>query len=1131
VYRVTGGGPANDSVSDVSGVNQGWVVHGADVIDGVMYHRVNNELIDTFQHAYNTQFEGRFVIGANWNLDTFTEMDVVAAFHYDVALTEQERSDLHAYIEDRYQLSTAVIPVADNDFFEIETGNVRVFDVLANDSDDLSLDPSSLTVVEQPTSGTLQVNSDGTVTYAHSGVAESDSFSYTIADIGGNVSNLAAVQIEIDFDLSPIAIDDTVSVAFGGSAQADVLANDTDDFGLETSTLTIIQTPENGSATVDASTGIISYVHEGTGGSDSLTYVVLDTTGQRSEPATLNIEFSTPGDIPISGLVAHYESGRGVTTSGGVITAWQDLSGLGNNLASVGNPTLLDGIFEDEPVIAFDGELDRLERLTEITGLPASDNDRTVFMLARYQDTGVGGFAYGTPAANQVFGLAVNRFGRLGVQGFGAGNDFFTTTNGEALGWAVHTVVVDDGVVAQEVDGNQISVELHDFDTDPQRIVLGAEISGSPQLSMQVAAILVYDRVVSFEEATRIQEYLSIKYDTNYANAEPPVAVADRARVPSGATIDIAVLDNDESYGIFATSTLEIVEAPISGTVSVDSSTGVVEYVHGGFSTSDSFSYRVANDLGKVSNVANVVVTIGEPINLPTDGLVAHYEADSLATLDATGSVSVLGDLSGRNNDLTGVGDVAIVDSVLNGRPVLDFDGGDDQVGDALVREGGLSGLPTGAQPRTLYQVVRYESEGSGGFGYGQRRSNQTFGLHVQGPNGLLRVNGFGGGNDFVSDTLGTGSGWIVQSVVYDGSEFVHRVGGVEIDSGSHTFNTASGPIVVGADLDQDPYVDMQVAAVLMYDRALSADELANVDAYLEDGFGVSSVGAPIAVSDLATIRIGGAAEIDLLRNDEVVDGFIDAASVEIVEPPQLGTVVVNPSTGVATYQHTQEIEGQDAFSYRVANDAGRYSVEARVTVDLLSDFPPTAVDDEFFFVADGSVSVDVSVNDTDDSGVNPESVVIVSLPQGGSASVTTEGLITYEHDGVSVSDSLSYTIADDAGIVSNAATVTFVLPGALPTDGLVIHLESDFGVVQNSGVVSSWLDQSGNGNDLETAGDPRLEPGDLAVPVVSFDGSTDRLERSSGLAGLPSGANDRSVFMLVNYEQAFGGAGGGTIF
>ena len=53
------------------------------------------------------------------------------------------------------------------------------------------------------------------------------------------------------------------------------------------------------------------------------------------------------------------------------------------------------------------------------------------------------------------------------------------------------------------------------------------------------------------------------------------------------------------------------------------------------------------------------------------------------------------------------------------------------------------------------------------------------------------------------------------------------------IDTESHDYDTVVNSIVLGAEIDSTPAVDMQVAAVYIYDRTLSASELSELHGYL----------------------------------------------------------------------------------------------------------------------------------------------------------------------------------------------------------------------------------------------------------------------------------------------------------
>ena len=89
----------------------------------------------------------------------------------------------------------------------------------------------------------------------------------------------------------------------------------------------------------------------------------------------------------------------------------------------------------------------------------------------------------------------------------------------------------------------------------------------------------------------------------------PAIAVNDTAVTPGNTAVTINVLANDT--GPINPATVAIVALPLHGTVSVNTATGTVTYTPSvSFLGVDSFSYIVQDNLGVVSNVASVKVTV-----------------------------------------------------------------------------------------------------------------------------------------------------------------------------------------------------------------------------------------------------------------------------------------------------------------------------------------------------------------------------------------------------------------------------------------------------------------------------------------------------------------------------------------
>src|SRR5690606_2050061 len=131
-----------------------------------------------------------------------------------------------------------------------------------------------------------------------------------------------------------------------------------------------------------------------------------------------------------------------------------------------------------------------------------------------------------------------------------------------------------------------------------------------------------------------------------------------------------------------------------------------------------------------------------------------------------------------------------------------------------------------------VYAVVNYQGAGYGGIAWGSPGFNQTFGLGVD-PEGKLMVQGWGPTNDFISTADGTGAGWLIQSATLAGDQLAQYLNGNLLASHNLGFDTLNNQLFIGAEIDGAPSVDMQVAAVLVYDRTLSAAERNAVYGYL----------------------------------------------------------------------------------------------------------------------------------------------------------------------------------------------------------------------------------------------------------------------------------------------------------
>jgi VCBS repeat-containing protein len=189
-------------------------------------------------------------------------------------------------------------PVVNSDTATVDEGDSVVIAVLANDTDpdgNSTLNPASVEVT-QPAHGTVTVNADGTVTYQSNGdEVTSDSFTYTVRDDLGALSDTATVTVSIaPVNDAPVAVDDTIEVNEGSTRSVRTFLNDTDAEGNSTivGTSVEITQPAHGVATLNQN-GSVTY--RSTGGpesTDSFTYTVRDSEGAISNTGTVHVNIN-----------------------------------------------------------------------------------------------------------------------------------------------------------------------------------------------------------------------------------------------------------------------------------------------------------------------------------------------------------------------------------------------------------------------------------------------------------------------------------------------------------------------------------------------------------------------------------------------------------------------------------------------------------------------------------------------------------------------------------------------------------------------------------------------------------------------------------------------------------------------
>jgi glucose/arabinose dehydrogenase len=519
---VQGWGNANDAPTSEAGTGQGWLVQSAKLQAGTLSQYKDGQTISTKSANFNTNLS-QLVIGSEIDGSPFLDMQVASVLVFDRALSEAERQQVESYLQDLY-LGTGgsgnVSPTAIPDSFSIAGNSVNNnLNVLGNDNDPDG-NPLMITAVGATSNaGTVTINAsnNGLIYTPAAGFSGTEVFNYTISDGQGGSATASVTLTVSGINRTPVAVGDSYSIVANSTANfLNVLNNDSDPDG-DPLTIIDLTDPDSG-GTVSISPdgkGLIYTPAAGFIGTETFTYNIQDPSGASNafSPAAISITVREVSNVPVtSGLVLNLDADRGVTTSGAQVTEWVDQSGLGNNLASIGDPNLIIGALNGHNVIDLDGDGDALQRLANITGLPTGNSNRTVFLVANYNSVGNGGFTYGTSRRNESFGLVVDENGDLGVQGWSNASDKISTEDGTGQGWLIQTAKLDGGTLTQRKNGVLIDTDVVNYDTRLNKIVLGAELDGSPTVDMSVAAVLVFNRALSDVEQQQVETYLQAKY-------------------------------------------------------------------------------------------------------------------------------------------------------------------------------------------------------------------------------------------------------------------------------------------------------------------------------------------------------------------------------------------------------------------------------------------------------------------------------------------------------------------------------------------------------------------------------------------------------------------------------------------
>ncbi|HSC82698.1 MAG TPA: tandem-95 repeat protein, partial [Pseudomonas sp.] len=147
--------------------------------------------------TFTTTQGGTLVLTASGNYTYTPPTDFTGADTVSYTVTDGTRNDSGTLTLTVTPVNDA--PVAANDSTIVAEGGSVLINLAGNDSDpDDNLSLGSIVITQEPAHGTVVINADGTVRYQHNGTETTgDTFTYTIKDASGQISNPASVTVGV----------------------------------------------------------------------------------------------------------------------------------------------------------------------------------------------------------------------------------------------------------------------------------------------------------------------------------------------------------------------------------------------------------------------------------------------------------------------------------------------------------------------------------------------------------------------------------------------------------------------------------------------------------------------------------------------------------------------------------------------------------------------------------------------------------------------------------------------------------------------------------------------------------------------------------------------------------------------
>lgn len=184
----------------------------------------------------------------------------------------------------------------------------------------------------------------------------------------------------------------------------------------------------------------------------------------------------------------------------------------------------------------------------------------------------------------------------------------------------------------------------------------------------------------------------------------------------------------------------------------------------------------------------------------------------------------------------------------------------------------------------------------------------------------------------------------------------------------------------------------------------------------------------PVAQNDSVSTGFGVPVNINVLLNDTDADGDLPLSIASYTQPGDGQGSVTQNGSAVLVYTPPPVVNSPlvATFTYRVMDARGETSLPATVTVSVSPNQPPVAVADTAATL-NVPVTIDVLANDSDPEGNLPLSIVNLTAPNQGTASISGTSIIYTPPASFTTAFTATFTyqVQDAFGALSAPATVT----------------------------------------------------------------------------------------------------------